>query len=87
VESDLGWAGREPGVRVWLVRKGLLQADQRKPLRPKDAVEGALRVARKRRSSSIYRQLAEKVSFSRCEDPAFVKLETVLRSWFAAEQE
>jgi hypothetical protein len=31
----------------------------------------------------LYRKLAEAVSLERCTDPAFVKLRTVLRQWFA----
>jgi hypothetical protein len=45
-------------------------------------MEKALRVARKPRSSLLYRELAENVNMERCLDPAFLKLRTTLRKWF-----
>ncbi len=55
----------------------------RKPTRPKEAVEEVLRVKRIARSSSLYRQLAERVSLASCQDPAFQDLRGVLRRWFS----
>ena len=82
VDIELGWQGRDPDLRSWLAQEGFLQADEHKPQRPKEAVEKALRLAGKRRSSAIYRQLAGRVSLQRCEDPAFLKLRDTLRGWF-----
>lgn len=82
VEEVLGWHGRKPGLRSWLRDQGFLTGPEPKPGRPKEAVEEALRVARKPRSSALYRQLAERVSFRRCTDPAFGKFLQVLRQWF-----
>ena len=84
VEAHLGWEGREPDLHTWMLQEGFLQQDQAKPARPREAVDRVLRVARKRRSSSIYRQLAQDVSLTRCEDPAFLKLRETLRSWFGS---
>lgn len=84
VDDVLGWKEREPDLRSWLVSKGLSSDRRAKPLRPKEAVEMALREARKPRSSALYKQLAERVSFEKCADPAFQKLLTTLRSWFPA---
>jgi hypothetical protein len=82
VDTCLGWQSRQPSLREWLVAEGFLVADQIKPNRPKEAVEAALRIARKNRSSRIYKQLASQVSLKRCTDPAFLKLKTILQTWF-----
>lgn len=83
VDSALGWSGRTPGLRSWLRQQGLLESGAAKPARPKEAAEAAMRVVRKRRTSAVYRQVAEKVSLRYCEDRAFLKLKRVLRQWFA----
>lgn len=86
VAEQLGWQGRQPELRDWLVENGLLdERDQPKPADPKQAVARALRAAGKLRSSILYRQLALQVGLSRCTDPAFAKLCRVLRCWFAQD--
>jgi hypothetical protein len=84
VEQALGWNGKNPGLRQWLEKEGLWTDRSKKPQDPKKAVEQALRKVRKPRSSSIYKNLAENVSFRRCEDPAFEKLCKKLTEWFPA---
>lgn len=85
VDSVLGWEGRNPALRNWLLDKEYLHDGQVKPVRPKEALELALRTARKPRSSSLYFQLAQKVSLGRCVDSSFVKLKTTLQGWFPVE--
>jgi hypothetical protein len=82
VDSVLGWQGRQPDLRTWLRDHNFLDEQHAKPNRPKMAVEQALRSVRRPRSSSLYLQLAQSVSFNRCSDPAFLKLKTVLQKWF-----
>lgn len=82
VEAVLGWQGQEPNLGQWMVEKGFRASGSPKPSSPKEALEKALRLVRKPRSSAVYRQLAERVSFSRCEDPAFLKLRNTLKTWF-----
>ena len=82
VDNALGWAGHVPALRPWLTEKGLLQQSEAKPGRPKEAMEAALRLVRRPRSSAIYRELAERVSLRRCTDSAFRKLITTLQTWF-----
>ena len=82
VDNALGWAERRPNLRSQLRQQGLLLPGEQKPGHPKEAVEWALREVRKPRSSSVYRTLAETVSFERCDDAAFEKLRTILRGWF-----
>lgn len=84
VDEVLGWKGRSPALREWLVESGRLSKGASKPGDPKEAVERALRLARRKRSSSLYQQLAERVSFQRCTDPAFAKLCQTLQRWFPA---
>lgn len=82
VDRILGWQGREPSLRQWLRQEGWLAVAASKPSRPKEAMESALRTAKLARSSSLYRQLAQEVSLTRCTDPAFVKLRSTLQGWF-----
>jgi hypothetical protein len=86
VATILGWTGRQPTLPQWLDQQGHGTPGQGKPQKPKKAVDDALRLSGKRRSSSIFRQLAERVSVHRCTDPAFLKLKTLLRTWFAATE-
>jgi len=87
VDRMLGWADVAPDLRQWLTQQGLLQETHIKPVRPKEAMQAALRNVRKPHSSAIFRQLAENVSLRRCSDPAFQKLKTTLQSWFPPETE
>jgi hypothetical protein len=82
VDEVAGWKNRTPGLRLWLTEKGFWIENEIKPTRPKEAFEAALRVAKKPRSSSLYRQIAERVSFRRCTDAAFLELKNILIGWF-----
>jgi len=84
VDAALGWRGKAPDLRTWLVRNQYLREGESKPMRPKEAMEAALRQVRRARSSAIFQELAEKVSVERCVDAAFLKLRQVLASWFPA---
>lgn len=53
-----------------------------KPDRPKEIVESILERNRVQRSSSLYADLAENVSLTRCQDRSFLKLRTKLTEWF-----
>lgn len=82
----LGWSSWEE-LRPALEREGWLRAGRRKPERPKEAAEWALRhCGRKRpRSAAIYREVAANVSLKRCEDRALERLLATLRVWFPVE--
>lgn len=84
VDEILGWAGRKRSLREELSNAGLWAPQAAKPADPKRAVEYALRIAGKSRSSSIYRQLAVKVTLQGCQDRAFRRLKNLLREWFPA---
>lgn len=82
VDHCLGWHGRQPSLRAWLFSQGLWSENDPKPSDPKAALEQALRLVRKPRSSSLYKRLAERVSLRSCQDPSFVKFKRTLRNWF-----
>jgi hypothetical protein len=82
VGEVLGWRTKSAGLSDWLRAKGLLGPDQIKPQRPKEAMEAALKESRTAFSSSLYKQLAQKVGLNRCQDPSFAKFKDVLRKWF-----
>lgn len=62
--------------------KGWMRPDAVKPERPKEAFEAALREARRPRSSSLYKRLADNVSVLRCTDASFTDFCETLREWF-----
>jgi len=82
VDSCLGWTGRQPPLRDWLVENGFWSAGAEKPDRPKEAMEAALRHVGRPRSSAIYLELAERVSLQGHNDPAFMRLTRALQRWF-----
>jgi hypothetical protein len=82
VDDVLGWSGRMPRLAEWLRAEGYCTGGQAKPSRPKEAMERALRLVRKARSSAIFLQLAQRVSVNRCTDPAFLKFKTTIQQWF-----
>ena len=84
VDDVTGWKNRQPSLRCWLIEQGWLQPKEIKPTRPKEAFQAALREARKQRSSSLYQQIAERVSVSRCRDASFLEFKSILRDWFPA---
>lgn len=83
VASALGWERQE--LQSWLDEGGHWPKPARKPAKPKEVVEAALRAKNIPRSSSIYYEIATKVSFDGCSDPAFQKLRQTLSSWFSPE--
>jgi hypothetical protein len=82
VDRVLGWAEGLKDLRQWVSEQGF-SISRGKPERPKEAMEAALRHARKPRSSGLFTQLAQCVSLERCQDQAFGKLRTRLRDWFS----
>jgi hypothetical protein len=84
VPAALGWESDLASLREWLIDHHFWRRDQPKPDRPKEAMEKILRIRSRPRSSSIYSELAQKVGFQRCHDPAFLKLRAALSAWFPA---
>ena len=82
VDAVAGWKNRQPPLRRWMFEQGWMTEGEIKPRRPKEAFQSVLREAGIPRSSSLYRQIAEKVSLRRCEDESFLKFKDILVSWF-----
>jgi len=81
----LGWRDRDLSMADWLSEKGYLESGQVKPADPKSALKAVLRQVQKPASSSIFREIAQSISYTTCQDPAFQKLLHTLRDWFPAE--
>ena len=71
-------------LRAELEQLGFWVGGETKPRRPKEAVEYALRKARRPRSNAIYQSLASRISTRDCVDPAFSRLREGLVTWFEA---
>lgn len=82
VSEILGWTEEPVKLQEWLTSRALWNKGEPKPGDPKAALEAVLREVRLPRSSAIYAELATKVSFRRCADPAFRKLTATLADWF-----
>ena len=87
VPDCLGQACELSALKARLQRQRLWPDDQPKPPQPKELVERCLEEAGKRRSSVIYKRLAEGIDFRGCEDPSFLKFRDTLREWFPAMRE
>jgi len=70
----------------WLSDQEYLTDESPKPKRPKEAFEAALYISKKRRSSSIYKQIASRVSFRNCTDQSFLKFIQCMNDWFMNEE-
>ena len=84
VSKALGWPADFTTLRRWLRDQNLWPADAAKPPDPKRAFEAATRKKRLPPSSSIFKRLAQTVSWRRCNDPSFQRLLAILRDWFEA---
>jgi hypothetical protein len=82
VSKALGWENDFEKLYKWSRQNGYLGENEIVPKRPKEALEAALRVAHKPRSSSIYTELAANLSLANCFDRSFLKLRSTLQSWF-----
>ena len=87
VDDVAGWKNRQPSLRQWLTEQGWLQSGEVKPNKPKEAFLAALRAARTQRSSSLYQQIAEKVSLQQCTDSSFQEFRNLLRMWFPQDSQ
>lgn len=85
VEDVLGWRGRQPALRDWMRSNGYLAEGRSKPAQPQDCLQGALATVNKARSPALFREIAQKVSLQRCNDGAFRKFVSTLKSWLPAE--
>lgn len=83
VATELGWDSLA-NLRRFLEGHGLWTPGTAKPADPKEAYLRAIRAKRIQQSNATFRQLAGRVSVSRCQDRAFNRLVQTLREWFPA---
>jgi len=83
VEAVLEWENRAQRLREWLLNRGLWPREHTKPHDPKRCLEETLRKTGIRRSSAVYRELAERVGLDNCTDAAFLRLKEILQAWFS----
>ena len=83
LRSTMNWEFDE-GIRTWLQAQAFVFEENGKPVRPKEALEAALRHAKVPRSSARYEDVAQRISLANCTDPAFLRLRTALTTWFGA---
>jgi len=79
----LGWDSYSE-LSKWLISKGFWEEGTSKPIRPKEALEMVLKNTGIPLSSSIYENIASKVSLRKCEDASFRKFKEILQKWFPA---
>jgi len=77
----LGWDSYE-SLKNYLISEDLWDLGRNKPYRPKEALEDVLRISRIPRSSSIYKEIASKVTLKNCSDPTFDRFKKILIRWF-----
>lgn len=82
VDRAIGWEGRNPSLRRWLMDRGGWPQGSAKPEKPKECLQAALREVQIKRSSAIYRELAARVGLERCQDRGFLTFREVVRAWF-----
>lgn len=86
VAAVLGWPQPMGEMRSALENEDLWRDGDAKPKDPKATVDWLLHRTRRPRSSSLFRELAGKVSLQRCEDRSFLRLASLLRGWFGEER-
>ena len=80
----LGWPDWRT-LKSALEAKSLWLPTSKKPTRPKEAAEWALREKKQARSSIVYQRFASSVGLGRCTDPSFLELRAALQKWFPVE--
>ena len=84
VDEVLGWRGRKPALRKWLVTHRFCDVETAKPNDPKEAMRRALRSVRKNASPSHFRALGRtRRSRNAVKTRRFCKFKRTLQSWFS----
>ena len=85
VSEVLGWGSDFRALRQWLQEHRLWLNNDPKPSDPKRAMQEALRHKRVRRSSTLFKRIADISQPQHCRDPAFIELRETLQRWFPAD--
>lgn len=81
LHEAIAWNQGE-NIYNWLIDYGWMAEGDSKPLRPKEALEAAMRLSKTPRSSAIYYEISSRASYGECIDPAFEKFIETIRRWF-----
>ncbi len=81
IKEIINWKFDEE-IILWTKKQNYTFNSSEKPERPKESFEAVLRYAKTPRSSAIYKKIASRVSYRKCNDRAFVKLIHTLSDWF-----
>ena len=84
VGKVLGWNEGTGALREWLCEHGLWPEGEAKPPDPKLALKRAMKAKNCSPTAATFKELAEKVSLRKCEDPAFLEVRETLQVWFPA---
>jgi hypothetical protein len=84
IQNSIGW-NQPANIRDWLRTQGFQFDHAGKPLRPKEAIERALRASRQPMSAALYGEIARQISLEKCTDSAFARLRASLQKWFAVQ--
>jgi hypothetical protein len=82
LEKTLNWDIGKGRLKEWLIGHDAWRENEIKPVRPKEALELVLRTQHMPRSSSLYADLAGKVTLKNCRDETFIYFRTILKEWF-----
>jgi hypothetical protein len=81
VHRVLGWPEGAQGLSRWMADR----QDGVKPVRPKESFDAALRYRRKPHSAALFAAFAKDCKFDHCQDRAFRRFSSILKSWFRSE--
>ena len=82
LDDILGWANICE-LKTWVKNKTRFwRSGLPKPERPKEALDAALKEARKRHSPTVFEDIAKNAPVEQCVDASFLKLKGVLQQWF-----
>jgi len=70
----------------WLTEQGFQFLPNNKPVRPKESFEKILSEMKCRRSSTIYADIASRISLQKCSDASFLRLRNTLIDWFGQKK-
>ena len=84
LEHVTDWS-QPQSIRGWLEQGGHLYPGETKPNDPQAALDQMLALHGKRRSRSLFADLARNVGLAGCQDRAFLKFRSTLQRWFPAQ--
>lgn len=84
--TAFGWGNDREALKAWLIAQKWLQPNTSKPIRPKEAMEAAIKLKLKAPiSSETFQAIAAKASFKSCTSPSFIKFKDTIVRWFTPE--